>query len=129
MGDDSLTVASEVSFSELCGCVEKISKTQGNDKKKKMLHNFMEKWREFHEDIHKENKDTVIYNNYSFEKPYFFDILFDLPILIAPVVYRASTCKSHTVIHVSYRNLMNAVNPVVTCINVISDKDSMDFEN
>ena len=52
-----VTVASQVSFTELCGLLEKISRTQGNDKKKKFLKDFIDKWREFHDKIH--DKETV----------------------------------------------------------------------
>lgn len=53
------TVASQVKFSELCGLLEKIQKTQGNDKKKKVLKEFFDKWREFHLQIYQDDKDTV----------------------------------------------------------------------
>lgn len=52
------TVAAEVPFSELCGLLEKISKTQGNDKKKRILKDFIDKWRDYHENLHKDNKET-----------------------------------------------------------------------
>lgn len=55
--DEGPTVASEVPFSELCGLLEKISKTQGNDKKKRILKDFIDKWREYHDKIHKGKKD------------------------------------------------------------------------
>lgn len=54
-----LTVASQVSFAELCGLLEKISKTHGNEKKKAVLGTFVEKWREFHQELHKDNPDTT----------------------------------------------------------------------
>lgn len=57
--DEGPTVASEVPFSELCGLLEKISKTQGNDKKKKILKDFIDKWREYHDKLHKGKKDLV----------------------------------------------------------------------
>ncbi|XP_052257350.1 DNA ligase 4-like [Dreissena polymorpha] len=53
------TVASKVHFSELCGLLEKISKTQGNDKKKRILQDFVAKWRESHATIHTENDKTT----------------------------------------------------------------------
>jgi alpha-L-arabinofuranosidase len=57
--DEGPTVASEVPFSELCGLLEKISKTQGNDKKKRILKDFIDKWREYHDKLHKGKKDLV----------------------------------------------------------------------
>jgi hypothetical protein len=57
-----ITVASKVSFAELCGLLEKISKIHGNDKKKVMLGKFVETWRNFHKDLHKENPDTVSFH-------------------------------------------------------------------
>ena len=54
-----VTVASQVSFAELCGLLEKISKTQGNEKKKNLLGKFIEKWRDFHKELHKDTPDTV----------------------------------------------------------------------
>ncbi|XP_069127951.1 DNA ligase 4-like [Argopecten irradians] len=55
----TVTVASKVSFAELCGLLEKISKTQGNDKKKRTLTDFVDKWRDFHNSLHKDGKDTT----------------------------------------------------------------------
>lgn len=52
------SVASNVKFSELCGLLEKINKTQGNDKKKRVLKDFIDKWRYFHQNLHKDDKDT-----------------------------------------------------------------------
>ncbi|XP_071117642.1 DNA ligase 4-like [Haliotis cracherodii] len=54
-----VSVAAKVSFTELCGLLEKISRTQGNDKKKRVLRDFVEKWRDFHNETHGENKDTT----------------------------------------------------------------------
>lgn len=51
------SVASKVKFAELCGLLERIEKTQGNDKKKRVLKGFVDKWREFHKEIH--NDDVV----------------------------------------------------------------------
>ena len=56
-----VTVASKVHFAELCGLLEKISKTQGNDKKKRTLKDFIDQWRRSHKSLHGENKDTVLY--------------------------------------------------------------------
>ena len=49
------SVASKVKFAELCGLLEKIEKTQGNDKKKRVLRGFVDKWREFHAEVHKDD--------------------------------------------------------------------------
>ena len=57
----TVTVASKVSFTELCGLLEKISKTTGNDKKKKVLKDFVQKWRDFHDELHSKSNDTVRY--------------------------------------------------------------------
>uniref|UniRef100_A0A2C9JHQ7 DNA ligase n=1 Tax=Biomphalaria glabrata TaxID=6526 RepID=A0A2C9JHQ7_BIOGL len=51
----SQTVACAVKFSELCGLLEKIQKTQGNDKKRKVLQDFIEKWRACHKELHTNN--------------------------------------------------------------------------
>lgn len=58
-GNSTVTVASKVPFAELCGLLEKVSKTQGNDKKKRILKDFIEKWRESHSTLHADNKDVV----------------------------------------------------------------------
>ncbi|GFN81474.1 DNA ligase [Plakobranchus ocellatus] len=50
-----ITVASKVTFAELCGLLEKIQKTQGNDKKKRVLKDFVDKWRDFHTKVHKDD--------------------------------------------------------------------------
>lgn len=54
-----VSVASKVSFAELCGLLEKISRTQGNDKKKRLLKEFVERWREFHKTIHRDDEELV----------------------------------------------------------------------
>lgn len=56
----SSTVASLVPFAELCGLLEKISKTQGNDKKKRVLKDFVDRWRNLHDDLHKKDSDTTV---------------------------------------------------------------------
>ena len=58
--NDGVTVASKVHFAELCGLLEKISKTQGNDKKKRTLKDFIDQWRQSHKALHGEKKDTVL---------------------------------------------------------------------
>lgn len=57
--DDGPSVASKVFFAELCGLLEKISKTQGNDKKKRIMKEFIDKWRDFHNQLHTDDKKTV----------------------------------------------------------------------
>ena len=57
--DDGPLVASKVFFAELCGRLEKISKTQGNDKKKGIMKEFIDKWGDFHNQLHNDNKKTV----------------------------------------------------------------------
>ena len=54
-----ISVASKVPFAEMCGLLEKVSKTQGNDKKKRILKDFTEKWRESHNTLHGDKKDVV----------------------------------------------------------------------
>ncbi|XP_052777625.1 DNA ligase 4-like [Mya arenaria] len=58
-GPKSPTVASKVHFAELCGLLEKISKTQGNDKKKKILKDFVGQWRKSHETLHGKDAQTT----------------------------------------------------------------------
>lgn len=53
-------VAAQVSFTELCGLLEKLSKTQGNDKKKKVLKDFVDHWRKQHNEVHKEDANTTV---------------------------------------------------------------------
>ncbi|GFR84311.1 DNA ligase [Elysia marginata] len=53
--DLKTSVASQVQFAELCGLMEKIEKTRGNDNKKRVLRGFVDKWREFHTKIHKDD--------------------------------------------------------------------------
>ena len=54
------TVAAKVQFAELCGLLEKISKTQGNDKKKRILKDFIDQWRKSHISLHGDDKTTVL---------------------------------------------------------------------
>ncbi|ESP05690.1 hypothetical protein LOTGIDRAFT_181463 [Lottia gigantea] len=56
---NEVTVASKVGFAELCGLLEKISKTQGNDKKKKVLKEFVDIWRNYHKELHGDKPDLV----------------------------------------------------------------------
>ncbi|XP_076100664.1 DNA ligase 4-like isoform X2 [Mytilus galloprovincialis] len=56
--DDGPSVASKVFFAELCGLLEKISKTQGNDRKKRIMKEFIDKWRDYHNQLHKDDKKT-----------------------------------------------------------------------
>ena len=56
---DTPTVAGKVPFAELCGLLEKLQKISGNDKKKRILRDFVEKWRQFHNDVHKDEINTV----------------------------------------------------------------------
>ncbi|KAK3794568.1 hypothetical protein RRG08_003717 [Elysia crispata] len=58
-GASNVSVASEVKFAELCGLLEKIEKTHGNDKKKHVLKGFVDKWREFHAEIHKDDGEEI----------------------------------------------------------------------
>ena len=58
-GSEGVTVASKVHFAELCGLLEKISKTQGNDKKKRILKDFIDQWRQSHNALHGADKDSV----------------------------------------------------------------------
>ncbi|XP_060566406.1 DNA ligase 4-like [Ruditapes philippinarum] len=55
----AVTVASKVHFSEMCGLLEKISKTQGNDKKKRILKDFIDQWRKSHQVVHGSEKTTT----------------------------------------------------------------------
>ena len=52
-------VAGNVAFAELCGLLERLQKMSGNDKKKRILKDFVDKWRQFHDDVHKDDKSTV----------------------------------------------------------------------
>ncbi|XP_022104577.1 DNA ligase 4-like [Acanthaster planci] len=55
---DSVTVASRIPFAELAGFLEKVQKKHGTDGKRQMFREFLEKWREFHKQLHKNNLDT-----------------------------------------------------------------------
>ncbi|KAL4236518.1 DNA ligase (ATP) [Mactra antiquata] len=57
--DVNETVASKVHFAELCGLLEKIAKTQGNDKKKRILKDFIDQWRQSHKILHENEKETT----------------------------------------------------------------------
>ncbi|XP_076463012.1 LOW QUALITY PROTEIN: DNA ligase 4-like [Babylonia areolata] len=55
----NVTVAGKVAFAELCGLLEKLSKTKGNDKKKRVLRDFVETWRRLHTETHTADADTT----------------------------------------------------------------------
>ncbi|KAK2178306.1 hypothetical protein NP493_548g00024 [Ridgeia piscesae] len=52
-------VASKVPFYQLCALLEKISKRSGNDAKKKLLKEFIDEWRDFHQRLHAGNENTT----------------------------------------------------------------------
>ena len=54
------SVASKVPFAELAGLLEKISDRKGTDNKKSLLTMFIDQWRNFHEQLHKEETVTVL---------------------------------------------------------------------
>ena len=56
-------VAEKVAFAELCGLLEKLSKTQGNDKKKRVLKDFVDQWRNLHNDIHSDDAELTVRNS------------------------------------------------------------------
>ena len=53
-------VAGKVAFVELCGLLEKLSKTQGNEKKKRVLREFVDRWRRLHSEVHSDDADTTV---------------------------------------------------------------------
>ncbi|KAK7101253.1 DNA ligase 4-like [Littorina saxatilis] len=57
--DSDKVVAAKVPFAELCGLLEKLSKTQGNDKKKRVLGDFVDSWRRLHNETHTDDADTT----------------------------------------------------------------------
>ncbi|KAL8610583.1 hypothetical protein ACOMHN_006302 [Nucella lapillus] len=54
-----VTVAGKVAFAELCGLLEKLSKTKGNDKKKRFLKEFVDTWRHLHTETHADDAETT----------------------------------------------------------------------
>lgn len=54
-----LSVASQVPFLHLCTTLEKIQKSKLRPEKSKILRYFIEKWREFHSALHKDNPKTI----------------------------------------------------------------------
>ena len=58
--DSDTKVAAQVPFAELCGLLEKLSKTQGNEKKKKILENFIDHWRKLHNEVHKDDASKTV---------------------------------------------------------------------
>lgn len=60
--DSDKVVAAKVPFAELCGLLEKLSKTQGNDKKKRVLGDFVDSWRRLHNETHTDDADTTVRN-------------------------------------------------------------------
>lgn len=55
------TVATYIPFAELCGFLEKVQRKQGSDNKKAIFKSFLEKWRECHTQLHKNNPNVVGY--------------------------------------------------------------------
>ncbi|CAI8037333.1 DNA ligase 4, partial [Geodia barretti] len=52
-------VAAEVPFQDVCGLMERVQKTSGLEKKKRILASFLEKWREEHTRIHPTDSATT----------------------------------------------------------------------
>ncbi|PIK62711.1 putative DNA ligase 4 [Apostichopus japonicus] len=52
------TVATYIPFAELCGFLEKVQRKQGSDNKKAIFKSFLEKWRECHTQLHKNNPNV-----------------------------------------------------------------------
>ena len=59
------TVASKVPFYSLCSLLDKISGKTGNDNKKKLLKDFVDEWRSYHNKIHENDPNTVRKKNYN----------------------------------------------------------------
>ena len=55
-----VTVASKVPFHELAGLLERISRKNGTDEKKKMMKKFIDHWREFHNKVHADDLTTTV---------------------------------------------------------------------
>ena len=53
-------VAEQVPFFDLCSLLEKISATNGTDKKKKILKSFVEQWRGAHNRLHPTDANTTV---------------------------------------------------------------------
>ena len=53
-------VAAEVPFQDVCGLMERVQKTSGLEKKKRILASFLEKWREEHTRIHPTDSATTV---------------------------------------------------------------------
>ena len=49
-------VSEKVPFDHFCKLLEKIEKKKGNNAKKLMLTEFVDEWRRFHKELHKEQK-------------------------------------------------------------------------
>ncbi|XP_070569622.1 DNA ligase 4-like [Ptychodera flava] len=56
---DSVTVASKIPFFELCGFLDRVHKKHGTDLKKKLFREFLDKWRDAHNDLHKNSPNTT----------------------------------------------------------------------
>lgn len=59
MEEVEITVASKVPFSELCSTLEHINNARGMESKRKKLKEFVDKWRSFHNKVHKDKSPTV----------------------------------------------------------------------
>ena len=53
-------VAAEVPFHDVCSLMERVQKTSGLEKKKKILASFLVKWREEHNRLHPTDADTTV---------------------------------------------------------------------
>ena len=53
------TVAGQIPFAELCGFLERVQKKKGNDVKRALFKDFLDKWRTFHKQLHENNPNTV----------------------------------------------------------------------
>ncbi|XP_071488614.1 DNA ligase 4-like [Diadema antillarum] len=54
-----VTVAGQIPFAEICGFLERVQKKKGNDQKRNLFKDFLEKWRAFHKQLHAKNPTTT----------------------------------------------------------------------
>eukprot|EP00731_Ephydatia_muelleri_P008274 Em0004g612a len=106
---DREDVASQIPFHDLCTLMEKIHKTQGTDKKKKILSSFIERWRETHARLYYTDAATTT------------DTFFAIMRLLLPELDRARPAygKKETALASTTIEVLN------TCIS----KESTDAQN
>lgn len=70
-----------LSIQDLCSLMDKVNNTSGNDRKKRILKSFVDKWREAHNTLHTSDADTTVCTYCHSLQEIFIDIIIVVTII------------------------------------------------